>query len=301
MTQDVGQDTIMLRDGVLVGPVRRSRNTAINQRGSIHDDATASRLGFRGGTVAGSVHLDLFPPLLLRAFGPRWFERGTLSINFLNPTVDAEPVRAFLRQPEIATSADVQVEAWIEREDGLRVGEGTAAVGEPGVPTALGGRDLARYNQGEYRILRDIHPGDPLGPVQVCYTLAEHRTRMEVITEQLPWYTAPSPWGGPIVSPAAMVSLLYNKPVAAIRPRIGQAVGLFGAIELRNIAGPIFVDREYTVSGTVLARGQSPKTEYFWYETTLAEPDGHRIAGLLMQLRFMKASSPLWQETGPAR
>ena len=296
MTQDTGQEAIVVRDGVLIGPVRRSRNTALDQRGSIHDDATASRLGFRGGTVAGSVHLDLFPPLLLRAFGPRWFEHGTLSLAFVNPTVDAEPVRAFLRQPEVPIGTDAQVEAWIEREDGLRVGEGTAAVGEPGVPTALGSRDLARYDHGDYRILSDIRPGDPLTPVQVHYTLDEHQARMAVITEQLPWYTAMSPWGGPIISPAAMVSLLYSKPIAMIRPRIGRAVGLFGAIELRNIDGPVFLDREYVVSGTVLARGQSPKTEYFWYETVLAEPDGRCIAGLLMQLRFMKASSPLWQE-----
>ena len=57
---------------ILEGELRRARNGAIDQKGSIHDDATASKLGFRGGTVAGSVHMDAFPPLLLRVFGPRW-------------------------------------------------------------------------------------------------------------------------------------------------------------------------------------------------------------------------------------
>jgi len=28
--------------------------------GSIHDDATAAKLGFRGGTVAGSIHMDQY-------------------------------------------------------------------------------------------------------------------------------------------------------------------------------------------------------------------------------------------------
>src|SRR5579875_2553063 len=125
MAQDIGQDTIMLRDGVLVGPVRRSRNTAINQRGSIHDDETASKLGFRGGTVAGSIHLDLFPPLLLQAFGQRWFEHGTLSMYFTNATVDNEPVRAVVRKPE-GDTRNAQVDVWVDREDGMRVGEGTA-------------------------------------------------------------------------------------------------------------------------------------------------------------------------------
>ena len=35
--------------------VREPRNRAAHVSGSIHDDATASKLGFRGGTVAGSV------------------------------------------------------------------------------------------------------------------------------------------------------------------------------------------------------------------------------------------------------
>ena len=52
---------------ILSSELREARNGALEQRGSIHDDATATKLGFRGGTVAGSVHMDQFPPLLLRS------------------------------------------------------------------------------------------------------------------------------------------------------------------------------------------------------------------------------------------
>src|SRR5271156_6957473 len=100
------------RDHVFVGPLRRSQNSARNVKGSIHDDATATKLGFRGGTVAGSIHLELFPPLLLKAFGQRWFERGTISMYFLNATTDREAVRAFVKQPSLDDS-DAQVEIWI--------------------------------------------------------------------------------------------------------------------------------------------------------------------------------------------
>ena len=62
-------------------------------RGSIHDDATATVLGFRGGTVAGSIHMDQFPPLLLEAFGQGWFETGSLSLYFRYATTDGEPRR----------------------------------------------------------------------------------------------------------------------------------------------------------------------------------------------------------------
>lgn len=67
------------RDGMICGPLRASRNSAIHIKGSIHDDSVATDLGFRGGTVAGSVHFDLFAPLLVHVLGPRWYERGTLS------------------------------------------------------------------------------------------------------------------------------------------------------------------------------------------------------------------------------
>src|SRR5262245_65778863 len=81
------------------GPVRHPRNLYSGSAGSIHDDATATRLGFRGGTVAGSVHLDQFPPLLLRAFGERWVETGSLSMYLPNATAAGEPVQSFVAAP----------------------------------------------------------------------------------------------------------------------------------------------------------------------------------------------------------
>src|SRR5438477_7837203 len=123
-------EDVTVADGRITGALRQSVNQAQNVKGSIHEDATASKLGFRGGTVAGSIHLELFPPLCVRAFGEEWFERGTISINFKNATTDREPVRALLDEP--SAKSDAQVRAWVERDDGMLVGEGTASVGSPG-------------------------------------------------------------------------------------------------------------------------------------------------------------------------
>lgn len=285
---------ITSKDGVLVGPLKSSVNSAADAKGSIHDDATATKLGFRGGTVAGSIHMELFPPLLLKAFGQRWFERGTLSLYFLNATTDREPVRAFVRQPAEG-AADVQVDAWVERDDGMRVGEGSASVGNPGEPTALQRRPLDRFESGELRLLKGIGPGFKFQPVDVRLEPEGQARRMKVITERLPWYEDASPWGGPIATPAAMVQLLYAQSVATLRGQIGPSVGLFGAIELRNISGPVLVDVPYRVTGEVLAVGQSPKTEYMWFETGANDESGKRVAEMRMLLRWMKASSPLYQ------
>lgn len=295
MVEAARDEVITRRDGVIVGPLRRSRNNARNEAGSIHDDATASKLGFRGGTVAGSIHMELFPPLLLEAFGPRWFERGTLSMYFLNATTDAEPVRAFLGEPPPGAT-DAQVEVWVEREDGLRVAEGTASAGDPGVPTALLARPLDRYDGAGLRILADVRPGETFEEVGVILSPGAQAARMDVITEPLAWYQGDSPWGGPVATPAAMVQMLYAQSVATMRGRLGPAVGLFGAIELRNINGPVLVDHPYRVNGHVVALGQSPKTEAMWFETQMDDQDGKRIAEMRMLLRWMKASSPKYDE-----
>ena len=46
------------------GPLWAARNWSADAgAGSIHDDATATELGFRGGTVAGDIHMNQFPPV----------------------------------------------------------------------------------------------------------------------------------------------------------------------------------------------------------------------------------------------
>jgi hypothetical protein len=286
---------VSIAEGIISGQVRRSVNNSAQAKGSIHDDATASKLGFRGGTVAGSIHNELFVPLLLTAFGRRWFEQGTLSMYYMNATTDREAVRAFLKQPP-AGATDAQVEAWVEREDGMQVAQGTASVGNPGVPTALLARPLDRFEPGELRMLAGIEPGRKFDPVEVSVSAEQQAERLKVTTEPIDWFGTESPWGKPVVMLAPMVQLLYAKSVATLRGGIGQAVGLFGAIELRNINGPVLVGTEYTCTGEVVAVGESPRTEHMWFETGLDDASGRRVAEMRMLLRWMKASSPLYPE-----
>ena len=102
---------------VLQGPLWKGRNWAAHAgAGSIHDDATAGDLGFRGGTVPGDVHLNQFPATLTKVFGDQWFERGHLSVNFKNATIDLEPVSVFVKRID-----EELAEVWMERDDGLLV------------------------------------------------------------------------------------------------------------------------------------------------------------------------------------
>lgn len=297
MAQKIAEG-ITLRDGVLTGPLRQSVNQAQEVEGSIHNDEIATKLGFRGGTVAGSIHLELFPPLLRQAFGDAWFERGTLSINFRNPTMNREPVRALLNAPA-KEATDVQTSAWIERDDGMLVGEGSASVGDPSEKTALQSIDVTKYSAPQPRILAGLTAGQKIPEAEIDMSRKAQDRRIDVITEVLDWYTD-SPWGGPIASPATIVHYLYGHPARVIGRGTegtgGDAVGLFGAIEIGHVNGPLVLDRTYQVGGTILAVGESPKTEYVWFESYADTPEGKRVAEMRMQLRWMKASSPLYQE-----
>ncbi|GIS19663.1 MAG: hypothetical protein CM15mP120_15790 [Pseudomonadota bacterium] len=96
--------------------------------------------------------MNQFPPVLLQIFGNEWFERGNLSLNFKNATVDKEQVQVFAEQ---RTPGNDSIKVWMEREDGMLVATGTASVGEH-VDTELRNRDFRPCDPSELRILHRL-------------------------------------------------------------------------------------------------------------------------------------------------
>jgi hypothetical protein len=281
------------------GPVRTPYNQgfrpsdgrAAPPAGSIHDDATAQRLGFRGGTIAGSIHMDQFVPVLLDAFGPGWFETGSLSLTFAYATTSGDPVIALVERPAGPAG---QVEARMEQPDGTLVASGTASAGAVAEPSHLR-TTLRQFEPGSLRMLAELSVGDALAAHEGMVS-SEHvaqRIAAGGMTEPLDWYRGASPWGGPVASPSSIVQLLRNGPGDFGR-HVAKAVGLFGAIEIRHHAGPVFLDVTYRVSGEIAAIGASPRTEYVWYDTQAHDESGRLVASMRMQLRWMTASSPLY-------
>jgi hypothetical protein len=305
--------TIEVRDGFHRGPERAPENRAfvaarrstggraLDPATNIHDDETAQKLGFKGGTIAGSIHMDQFVPVLLDAFGERWFESGSLSLAFRNATISGEPVIAMVG--EVADGIDTDVEAVqvavrMERPDGELIAEGTASVGAPASPTHLEAIDMrAAEDPSTLRILDGVRGGDALPGHEVTLDPSHLRARIDAgaLTEPIDWYTGASPWGGPVANPSTMVQLLRNRP-GDFGPHVAAAVGLFGAIELRHHAGPVVFGEDYRVEGEVVAVGSSPRTEYVWYDTRARDSAERVVASMRMQLRWMTASSPLYQD-----
>lgn len=285
-----------VKDGCLYGGWRQPVNIWINAKGSIHDDDTARKVGMRGGTIPGTIHLNLFPPLLIKVCGQRWFERGTLSLYYTFATTDREDVRAVIRLPPEGAK-DAQVEAWVEMPDGHTVAKGTASVGNPKEPAYLQTVDLVNAKPGELRILDGLGAGQTLPTEDVLVTQEKVNSTLETITDSLDWYQGKSPWGSSILPPSMMYGAMMLTPKLPNNRRI-QAVGFFGATEVHNINGPVKVGVPYVASGKLVCVGASPKTEYFWYDSQLREKAGGKVIAEMRQMtRFMKASSPLYPES----
>ena len=280
--------------GVLAGPVRSPRNSARHLgAGSIHDDATAQKLGFRGGTVAGSLHMEQLPPLLIAVFGREWLATGGMSLYFRHATTDGEPVRASVRRPQ---PGDARAELWMDDTHGNRVCDGTASVGDPDMGSLLRQRIAATPAPGELRILAGVEVGVPGAAGVVRLTEEQQQKRLDVITERLPEYEDGTHFGRRVATPALQVTAHRAAEAGILRRGADFGVGLFGAIELQALGSPVLIDVDYEARARVLALGDTPKTEYLWYESTLRDMRTNRVVSrMLMMLRTMKASSALWQ------
>lgn len=288
-------EPLPIAGGVVAGPLRHPRNLEQSIPGSIHEDSTARKLGLRGGTVAGSLHMEQFPPLLVEALGEDWWRTGGLSLYFKYATTDGEGVQCFGRR-SLNGQAGEQVPVWMDMEDGRRVAEGTAWVGSTTEKTPLEQRIETMPRPTDLRIFESLGAGRELDGIDARVEQAALDQRLSVIVEPLDHYHSADRYGEAVLPPSLIVRLLtrYQRELLADWPNLG--VGLYGAIEIEHLAGPCFVEHDYEVRGRVVAVGETPKTEYFWYESTVSEPaGGEDRARMLMMIRTMKAASPLWQ------
>jgi hypothetical protein len=268
---------------IWTGAFRKPRNSAAQVKGSIHDDATAAKLGFRGGTVAGSIHMDQFVPGLLKLYGDAWFETGGMSLYFTKATTDAEPVRA-------------TVEGGAERArlimhdlPGDRICEGTGSLGpDPGSELARRIEAQAPAKPGALRILKDIAVGERHRDIAVRVEDEQLLKSLETLTEPLAAYR-----DGLVLPPSHLIRLTHQVRKHAVG-KAGSSVGLFGALETQQLAGPLRAGVDYVARTKMLRLTESPKTENAWYEVLVAEKAGQDVARVVYYLRFMKASSPLW-------
>lgn len=275
----------VLRDE-LSGPFRAPHNGFQQAASSIHNDEVASKLGFKGGTVPGSVHLDQFVPLLVELYGPAWFETGDISVHFSQATVDREEVQAIL-QPE-----EDRARLRMVNRAGEQVCIGTAHSNAPDGQSELARRmaEQAPADPGRLRIYADIKVGDTTADIPMRVNRADYDAGLGRITERLAIYDEKG-----VLSPAFAIRLAHMSRPFVLAKAKTPYVGLFGALEVRHLQGPLLADRDYVGRTTMRKLTESPKTENAWYDVDIADAaTGRDVASVTFMIRAMKPSSPLW-------
>ena len=104
MTPAAFTTEVLERDNLLAGPWRGPQQMldaqVYDSHASIHDDATAQKLGFQGGTIEGPTHFSQFAPLCERLWGQAWFETGCISAHYRNAVFEGEEVQAIVEKPK---------------------------------------------------------------------------------------------------------------------------------------------------------------------------------------------------------
>ncbi|MGL3111144.1 hypothetical protein [Bradyrhizobium sp. BR 1432] len=285
----------------LIGPWRRPRQMLQAQtydaHASIHDDATARKLGFKGGTIEGPTHFSQFAPLGERLWGRAWFETGCLSAHYRSVCYEGEEVQAILSKPLPATR---QCQIQMVKRDGTEVLRGTASVGEPHAATALEARLAELKPLTDPVILRDVKVAQTSRRQTVRMVFDQImgdlypfslRQKLAVITENSPYYSgADNPWRKPIIPTEMLSVLLQYRSKDDPLPAKGPAVGLFADQEIRLVQGPLFVDEDYEVEREVVALSGSRRTESAWAKTRVFDKANLLVATMLLNMATLKES-----------
>jgi hypothetical protein len=301
MSEPAFRTEIVERDNLLVGPWRSPKQMlqaqVYDSHASIHDDATAQKLGFQGGTIEGPTHFSQFAPLCERIWGQAWFETGCLSAHYRNPAFEGEEVQAHIEKPK----PDQTICAiGMTKRDGTEILRGTASVGGDGSETALSRRLSELKPLTDPVILADLKVGMKTPRQAVKMDFDQHMgdlypfslaDKLKVITEPSAYYSQElNPWGRAII-PMEMLSVLFQYRAREDKlPVRGPAVGLFAAQEIRLLRGPLFVGDSYTTEREVVALSGSRRTESVWMRTTVFAKDDTPVATMLLNMASIKES-----------
>lgn len=258
-------------DQRIVGAWQQPANLWQGAENSIHTDSVARKVGMRGGTIPGTVHLSHFVPILDQLFADRWLTTGSISMYYTYATTDHEDVRAIVKAPS-GKASDVQLDAWVETPEGRTVCKGTVAVGKPDTVSYVRSLPLENAAPGTVRILKAMTPGMEI-PAREGYVVKEGGEKAILRDPQF----------------------MY-RALAVFPPNVvtAPAVGFFGATDIVLHDGPIRMETKYRKSGKVVCVGESPKTEFAWFDSFLHDESGKLIAEMRHMTRWMKVSSPLW-------
>ena len=253
----------MTRPTSFEGTFRRLVNSAADRKGSIHDDAEAQKLGFRGGFVPGSVVGTAALPPAWQAFGPKWFEGGWYSFTFVSPVYIDDEVR------EQATLAGNELAIQVVDRAGRLCCNGRAGLG-----SAIPWDARADGTHGAEGVLPGIEIGHRFNPLEFRLDPGLCRATVEAAGDQTAWFRDGSPWGEPLAPPEQLHVEALHLVSRPDQPRVPRVTGVRGpgmwAQHDLAIDRPLLPGRPYVITEWVADKGRSGRTIFLTYEFEVA-------------------------------
>ena len=257
----------MTEERVFEGRWRTLPNLAAGIVDSIHDDARARELGFRGGFVPGPTVAEAVVPAILARFGKRWFEGGWYDLKFIAPVYVNDEVR------EVATPGrhDETIDVELRTRDGRltcggRAGLGTEVPWHPELDGQRGGDaafpDLELGTEGDER--------------EFAVEAGDFATELAGAGSDSPWFRESSPWGGPIVP---TIGLFWQCRRLQGLP-IGRGVkppGINADFQI-VMERPVLVGQPYRVKTRLADKGVSRRCWFRSVEFEIVDRDRRRCA-----------------------
>jgi hypothetical protein len=253
-----------MTENAFEGPFRRLINTAAEQKGSIHDDAEAQKLGFRGGFVPGSVVGTCAMPAVIDAFGKEWMEGGWYSLTFVSPVYIDDEVHEVSQR----TSDGIAVQV-VDRGGRL------CCNGRAGLGTTIPWDPAADGAHGAEGVLPGIEPGFRFTPIEFAPERDVCLGTVRSSGDPTPWFDDSSPWGGAVVPPEYLQVKALHLMREPDQPRMASLQGVHGpgmwAGHDLVLYGPVFQNRSYRMEEWVADKGRSGRAVFITYEFALHE------------------------------
>lgn len=271
---------ITVSGNTLIGPWRSPKQLLslqrVNHAPSVHEDGTASELGFRRGLIEGPTHFSQFAPLVHMTWGNEWFEKGAISARFKAPAHEGDEVQATLTHLPNRSSADLS----LHNREGVELLRGSASLDQSGnsaqstdmlrpIPSPGGGLYVGMTSaRRRVKLSFEEHLGD-----MYPFTL---RQKLSAITEPSPWYMEAqeqvSPWGRAII-PLEMISVMLRHSSGNFPfPEDYPSVQMFGEQKIEVKHGPFFVNEPYEIQHRVIALKHTKRFDSIWISTDVFSP-----------------------------
>ena len=266
----------------------RARNLHAESTGSIHDEQQAQALGFRHALIGGSYICAFAVRELVERFGAAWHERGFLKQAFIHPLYEPDQFRVLIEPLTPAEHDEQLVSVALETREGTRVTAGYAGLARPGAGVPPWERDDEASPEAPRG---DPLPGVALGTEYPAYqrtvTIEESEPWRSMAGDELEWYTARSPWGGPI-APSFKYMLLGGggEPEGGLQADPPMRAAMNGTFQMLQ-SGPLLIGEPYAVQGRLVEKGFSARSAYRTNEFTVTDAEGTRVVIARQKLRWI--------------